>query len=153
MIGSPHYWAFVVAIRRRLANAKHRPTEEELRAAEAYDAQWQIEDEFERLVQNAIDRVPAELRGYMSNVTIVVEDEPPPDANLLGLYQGIPLTSRGHGYTGTLPDKITIYRGPLERHYGHDPDRLADEVRRVVWHEIAHHFGISDQHLIEIDRY
>ena len=55
--------------------------------------------------------------------------------------------------TGALPDKITIYRGPLERMCGTNSDRLADEVTRTVWHEIAHHFGISDQRLVEIDRY
>jgi predicted Zn-dependent protease with MMP-like domain len=89
----------------------------------------------------------------MSNVEIVVEPEPPPGQPLLGLYQGIPLTQRTSGYTGALPDKITIYQGPLERLYGHDTDRLRREVRRVVLHEIAHHFGISDERLIELDRY
>src|SRR5207237_431774 len=72
---------------------------------------------------------------------------------LLGLYQGVPLTRRGSYYSGALPDKITIYRGPLERLYGHDPEALRRQVRRVVLHEIAHHFGISDERLIEIDRY
>jgi predicted Zn-dependent protease with MMP-like domain len=108
---------------------------------------------FDELVQDAVERLPADLRRFMANVSIVVEDEPPPGAHLLGLYQGVPLTRRGGGYAGALPDKITIYRLPLERHYGHDRGRLADEVRRVVWHEIAHHFGISDARLIEIDRY
>jgi predicted Zn-dependent protease with MMP-like domain len=111
------------------------------------------DDAFEQLVQDAVDALPAELRRAMSNVAIVVEDEPPPDSRLLGLYRGVPLTSRSGGYAGALPDKITIYRGPIERYAGHDPDRLASEVRRVVWHEIAHHFGISDERLIEIDRY
>ena len=88
----------------------------------------------------------------------MVEEEPPPGQNLLGLYQGIPLTRRGGGYgaplySGALPDKITIYREPLVRHYGADAERLAREVRRVVWHELAHYFGISDARLIEIDRY
>jgi predicted Zn-dependent protease with MMP-like domain len=72
---------------------------------------------------------------------------------VLGLYQGIPLNRRSHMYAGVLPDKITIYRGPLERLYGADPDRLRHEIRRVVLHELAHHFGISDERLIEIDRY
>ena len=107
----------------------------------------------EALVIEAIDTIPAEFARHLHNVAVVVEDEPPPDANLLGLYHGIPLTRRGSGYTGALPDKITIYRGPLERHYGGDPERLAAQVRRTVWHEIAHHFGISDARLIEIDRY
>ena len=89
----------------------------------------------------------------MSNVGIAVDDEPPPGHRLLGLYHGVPLTRRGAFYGNVLPDLITIYRGPLERHYGHDPELLAAEVRRVVLHEIAHHFGISDERLIEIDRY
>jgi predicted Zn-dependent protease with MMP-like domain len=108
---------------------------------------------FEEYAQDALDSLPADLRGQMSNVQIVVEDEPPAGQPLLGLYQGIPLTRRGSYYGGVLPDKITIYRGPLVRLYGQDPERLRREVRRVVLHEIAHHFGISDERLIEIDRY
>lgn len=72
---------------------------------------------------------------------------------LLGLYQGVPLTRRTSGYGGVPPDKISIYRGPLERLYGNDDDRLRAAVRRVVLHEIAHHFGISDERLRELDRY
>jgi len=72
---------------------------------------------------------------------------------LLGLYQGIPLTRRTRYYSGVLPDKISIYRGPLERHYGHDRALLNRQIRRVVLHEIAHHFGISDERLVELDRY
>jgi len=89
----------------------------------------------------------------MDNVAIVIENEPPPGQPLLGLYHGIPLTRRTSGYAGALPDRISIYRGPLERHYGGDAGRLQTEVRRVVLHEIAHHFGISDERLVEIDRY
>jgi predicted Zn-dependent protease with MMP-like domain len=109
--------------------------------------------EFVRFAQAAIDSLPAELRARMSNVDIVVEDEPPYGQPLLGLYQGIPLTMRTSHYAGVLPDKITLYRGPLERLAGDDLARLEAEVRRVVLHEIAHHFGISDERLIEIDRY
>jgi predicted Zn-dependent protease with MMP-like domain len=109
--------------------------------------------DFEAAVRDALDDLPAELRDAMSNVDIVVEEEPPPGSRLLGLYQGIPLTRRTSSYQGALPDKITIYRGPLERHYGSDTDLLRSQVRRVVWHEVAHHFGISDEWLIEIDRY
>jgi predicted Zn-dependent protease with MMP-like domain len=65
----------------------------------------------------------------------------------------VPLTRRTSQYGAVLPDKITIYRGPLVRLYGRDGDRLRREVRRVVLHELAHHFGISDERLIEIDRY
>jgi len=89
----------------------------------------------------------------MSNVDIVVEEEPPAGEPLLGLYRGVPLTRRGSGYAGVLPDKVTIFRGPIERLAGGERDRLRGEIRRVVLHEVAHHFGISDARLIEIDRY
>ena len=110
-------------------------------------------DDFEDSAQAAIDSLPDDLREAMSNVAIMVEDEPPPGQPLLGLYEGVPLTRRTTGYSGVPPDKITIYRGPLERHYGHDPALLQQQIRRVVLHEIAHHFGISDERLHELDRY
>ena len=111
------------------------------------------ETDFEDAVQAAIGSLPPDLAATMSNVAIVVEDEPPPGMPLLGLYEGIPLTSRTSGYSGVAPDKITIYRLPLERLYGHDPALLRSQIRRVVLHEIAHHFGISDDRLRELDRY
>ena len=120
-----------------------------LEDADQYDSAL----EFEQLVELALDSLPAELRDQISNVELVVEDEPPPGRPLLGLYQGVPLTRRGSYYTGALPDKITIYRGPLERLSGGDADELRRQVRHVVLHEVAHHFGISDRRLIEIDRY
>jgi predicted Zn-dependent protease with MMP-like domain len=111
------------------------------------------EADFEQCVQEALDSLPAELRGFMSNVAVVVEDEPPGGRPLLGLYQGVPLTRRGSSYGAVLPDKISVYRGPLERHYGADSDRLREEIRHVVLHEVAHHFGISDERLREMERY
>ena len=110
-------------------------------------------ERFEEYAHDALDSLPTDLREHMSNVEIVVEAEPPPGQPLLGLYQGVPLTKRGSQYGGALPDKITLYRGPLLRLYGHNSELLRREVRRVVLHEIAHHFGISDERLIEIDRY
>ena len=110
-------------------------------------------DVFAEYVQEALNSLPDELQERMSNVEIVVDDEPPPGQRLLGLYQGVPLTHRTSSYGAVLPDKITIFRRPLLRLYGSDPERLRREVRRVVLHEIAHHFGISDERLIEIDRY
>jgi predicted Zn-dependent protease with MMP-like domain len=109
--------------------------------------------EYERVVQEALDSLPAELSAAISNVAIVIEEEPPPGQRLLGLYQGIPLTRRGTAYGAVLPDTITLYRGPLERLYGHDPQRLRAEIKHVVLHEVAHHFGISDERLIELGRY
>jgi predicted Zn-dependent protease with MMP-like domain len=117
------------------------------------DADFQDELRFEEYAREALDSLPPDLRKEMSNVEIVVDDEPPPGSRLLGLYEGIPLTRRTSWYAGVLPDKITIYRGPLERMYGREVERLRREVRRVVLHEIAHHFGISDERLVEIDRY
>jgi predicted Zn-dependent protease with MMP-like domain len=119
------------------------------------DPEWQAPDEvaFEQRVEEALDSLPPELAGLMSNVAVVVEDEPPPGLPLLGLYQGVPLTRRGSGYAAVPPDKITIFQGPLERLYGADRTRLRQEIRRVVLHEVAHHFGISDERLVELDRY
>jgi predicted Zn-dependent protease with MMP-like domain len=108
---------------------------------------------FEQSVQDAVDGLPADLRKAMSNVEIVIEDEPPAGQPLLGLYQGVPLTRRTSGYGNVPPDKISIYRGPLERLYGDDAAVLESQIRRVVLHEIAHHFGISDERLRELDRY
>jgi predicted Zn-dependent protease with MMP-like domain len=111
------------------------------------------EQEFEVEIENALASLPDDLRDAVSNVEIVVEQEPPAGQPLLGLYQGIPLTRRGSWYGGVLPDKITIYRGPLERLYGGDPERLRRQTRHVVLHEVAHHFGISDERLEELGRY
>ncbi len=108
---------------------------------------------FESWVQEAIDSLPPEIDRMMDNVAIVIEDEPPPGMPLLGLYNGVPLTRRTSSYAGIRPDKISIYQRPLERHYGHDQALLRQQVHRVVLHEIAHHFGISDERLVEIDRY
>lgn len=111
------------------------------------------DERFEAYARRALEALPPELRARLSNVEIVVEQEPPPGSRLLGLYQGVPLTRRGSGYSGVLPDKITIFRGPLERLYGPDEAVLEAEVRRVVLHELAHHFGIDDERLVELGRY
>ena len=107
---------------------------------------------FEDMVVEALDGLPEELGRLMQNVAVTVEHDPGPPG-LLGLYEGIPLTERSSWYAGVRPDKISIYRGPLERIYGHDPELLQQMIRRVVLHEIAHHFGISDERLVELDRY
>jgi predicted Zn-dependent protease with MMP-like domain len=109
--------------------------------------------DFEQAIDEALESLPDDLRRAMSNVSIVLEEEPPEGQPLLGLYHGIPLTERTSFYGGVLPDKISIYRGPLERSWGHDPDQLRRQTHRVVLHEIAHHFGISDDRLRELDRY
>ena len=108
---------------------------------------------FDELVSQALDSLPEDISSLMSNVAVVVEDEPPAGLPLLGLYSGVPLTRRTSWYGAVPPDKITIYQGPLERHFGHSDELLRRQVRRVVVHEIAHHFGISDERLRELDRY
>jgi len=110
-------------------------------------------ERFEAWVEEALDSLPPDIAGLIDNVAFVVEEEPPRGQPLLGLYHGVPQTRRTSSYAGALPDVITIYRGPLERIYGHDPGLLHAQVRRTVLHEIAHHFGISDERLVEIDRY
>ena len=105
---------------------------------------------FEDHVRAALDSLPPDLRAAMSNVEIVVEDENPEDPDLFGLYLGIPLTDRGEGYAGALPDKIAVYRIPLEEEFGDDPAVLEEEIRITVLHEIAHHFGIDEDRLAEL---
>jgi predicted Zn-dependent protease with MMP-like domain len=109
--------------------------------------------DFEECVQQALEALPHDLRAAMSNIEIVIEEEPPAGQPLLGLYRGVPLTYRTSAYGGVPPDKISIFRGPLERRYGRNAAVLRDQIRRVVLHEIAHHFGISDERLRELDRY
>jgi len=107
-------------------------------------------DEFERHVDQALGSLPAELRRAIDNVEIVVVDENAEDPDLFGLYVGIPLTERGSGYAGALPDVIEIYRLPLEEEFGHDTALLHEEIRVTVLHELAHHFGIDDARLDEL---
>jgi predicted Zn-dependent protease with MMP-like domain len=104
---------------------------------------------FEEHVERVLASLPADLREAMSNVEIVVEDENAEDPDLFGLYFGIPLTERGD-YSGVLPDKIAIYRLPLEEEFGDNPSVLEDEIRITVLHEIAHHFGIDEDRLDEL---
>jgi predicted Zn-dependent protease with MMP-like domain len=105
---------------------------------------------FEEHVRRAVESLPDELREAMSNVAIVIADENPEDPELYGLYTGVPLTDRGQGYAGALPDKIEIYRVPLEDEFGDDPELLEEEIRVTVLHEIAHHFGIDEDRLHEL---
>ena len=105
---------------------------------------------FEDHVQRALDSLPRDLRRAMSNVEVVVEEENAEEPDLFGLYLGIPLVERDSGYAGVLPDKIAIYRKPLEEEFGDDPEVLEDEIRITVLHEIAHHFGIDEDRLADL---
>lgn len=105
---------------------------------------------FEDAVADALDAVPAELARLMDNVVVLVEDDPPPDdPDLLGLYEGTPLTERDDGWAGSLPDRITIFRNPTLDLCDTVED-VVEEVRVTVVHEIAHHFGIDDDRLHEL---
>ncbi len=106
---------------------------------------------FDDAVADALDLVPPELTRLMDNVVILVEDRPPPgEPDLLGLYEGTPLTERGEWWaTGALPDRITIYRLPTLA-FCDSVAEVAEEVAVTVVHEIAHHFGISDARLHDL---
>ena len=107
-------------------------------------------DRFEALVSDALDTVPAELTDLIDNCVVLVEDEPPAgDAELLGIYEGTPLTERDSGYTMVMPDRITIFRNPTLAMCASE-DEVVEEVAITVVHEIAHHFGIDDERLHEL---
>jgi predicted Zn-dependent protease with MMP-like domain len=103
---------------------------------------------FEEMVVTALDGLPEALGRLMSNVAVTVEHAPGPPG-VLGLYQGTPLTSRGTYYAGVLPDRITIYQQAICA-ICRTEDEVADQVRRTVIHEVAHHFGIGDERLSEL---
>ena len=113
--------------------------------------------DFYELVERALEGLPPELAALLDNIAIVVDDWPEystplaqdyPKDMLYGLYEGVPLTERGWGYHGALPDKITIFRGPLERDFTRE--ELEEQVRITVVHEIAHHFGFGEERLEDL---
>src|SRR5215212_8364001 len=107
-------------------------------------------ERFEELVGEALDTIPPELTALIDNCVVLVEDDPPADdPDLLGLYDGTPLTERDQGYSLVLPDRITIFRNPTLAMCGSD-EEVVEEVRITVVHEIAHHFGIDDERLHEL---
>ncbi len=135
-------------------HARHRRADSDPRRRPVDGFRATSRDRFERLVGQAVDALPPQLLGYLDNVQITVEDVPPEDPAghgeeiLLGLYEGVPRTERGFG-DGMLPDRITLYRRPLEAR-ARNQQELAEVVRDTVIHEIAHHFGIDDDHLDEL---
>ena len=103
---------------------------------------------FEEHVRSALDSLPPHLAEALKNIAVVVEDEHPHDPDLFGLYEGVPLPERGD-WAGSLPDRITIYRLPLEESFP-DPAELECEIRVTVLHELAHYFGIDEDRLEEL---
>ena len=104
---------------------------------------------FDEHVRAALDELPPALAAALENVAVVVEDEHPDDPDLYGLYEGVPLTERTSWDGGHLPDRITIYRRPLEEEFT-DPAELREEIRITVLHELAHYFGIDEDRLDEL---
>jgi predicted Zn-dependent protease with MMP-like domain len=100
---------------------------------------------FEDHVRAALDELPPNIASALENIAVVVEDENPEDPDLLGLYHGVPLPERGD-VAGLLPDKIAIYRMPLEESFP-DPAELREEIRITVLHELAHYFGLDEEQI------
>lgn len=103
---------------------------------------------FEDHVRTALDALPAHIAAALENIAVVVEDENPYDPDLYGLYEGIPLPERGD-LAGSLPDRIAIYRRPLEHDF-RDPAALEREIRITVLHELGHYFGLDEGRLAEL---
>lgn len=118
--------------------------------------------EFEELVSDALDELPETIREMLENIEVVARHFPTREQlrengiaskyGLFGLYEGVPLTDRTASYGMVLPDKITIFKEPIES-VCRTPEEAAEEIRRTVKHELAHHFGISDDHLESMGRY
>jgi predicted Zn-dependent protease with MMP-like domain len=117
--------------------------------------------EFTKIVEEGIKAIPEGFRDKLSNVQLVVEEKPSPaqfqklnlstGSLLFGLYEGIPQTKRGMGYSGVLPDKITIFQAPIEQVAGGSKERIKQIVKDTVYHEIAHHFGTNEERIRQIE--
>lgn len=110
------------------------------------------DEQFDQLITRAMDELPQKYIKGLDNVAIVMADEPTEEQTikmkldhqhlLLGLYEGIPLTQRGTGYTFVLPDKITLFKNSLLR-ISHDEESFFEQIKRTIWHEIAHYYGLN----------
>jgi predicted Zn-dependent protease with MMP-like domain len=121
---------------------------------------WQVsDDEFQALINEALQSLPGEHARTISNVAILYEDDPSPqqrqelqlrnDQTLFGLYQGVPLSQR-QGMRPMLPDKITIFKGPMERSVDNLP-ALKEQIRHTLWHEIGHYYGLDHARIRELE--
>lgn len=119
------------------------------------------DEEFEELVNKALDHIPKLYQENLNNVAITIADEPTPeqrqklklrcDQTLFGLYEGIPLTHRGAGYNLVIPDRITIFKLPMV-HFTSNKEELAEQVRHTLWHEIAHYYGLNHAQIHKLER-
>ncbi len=143
--GEGPIFAIVRAAEREEAHQRHPHAEARTHANDPLS-------HFEELVRRAIDDIPEEFAAQMENLEVFIEDEPSyellrrtgvkPGYTLLGLYEGVPLTHQSH-FQGTMPEKITLFRGPIERHAFFMPARIEHQVRATLLHELAHHFGMD----------
>ncbi len=118
------------------------------------------QDEFEKIVSIAIDAIPEKYFKRLNNVAFVSADDPSPEQrrklklrdnqSLFGLYEGVPLTKRASGYNMVLPDKITIFKNPIEQ-ASSSMDELQKLVQNTVWHEVAHYFGLDHTQIHELE--
>ena len=119
------------------------------------------DEQFDALITRAMDELPQEYITGLDNVAIVYDDEPTPEQKdkmkidrhhlLLGLYEGIPLTHRGSGYSFVLPDKITLFKYPILAVVNNE-EELFEQIKRTLWHEIAHFYGLSHDHMDALRR-
>lgn len=117
------------------------------------------DSEFDQLISRAMDELPQKYIKGLDNVAIVYADDPDENQRikaqlrenslLLGLYEGIPLTQRGAGYSGVLPDKITLFKHPILA-IVHSPEQLFEQIKRTLWHEIAHYYGLNHDRIDEL---
>ena len=120
------------------------------------------DEQFDALVTRAMNELPQEYITNLNNVAITYAEEPTPQQLvkqgvrhgqlLLGLYEGIPLTQRGAGYTFVLPDKITLFKQPIQM-VSNSPEALFEQIKRTLWHEIAHHYGLNHDRIHGIEKH
>jgi predicted Zn-dependent protease with MMP-like domain len=118
-------------------------------------------EQFQALVEEAIDAIPARFAREVKNVAICIEDEPSdellddmemgPDDILLGLYQGVPLPERGAGHGNVLPDRITLFQRTIEEECDGDEDEIVVAIGETLIHELGHYFGLSEDEIMEIE--
>ena len=118
------------------------------------------DEKFNEIVSKAIDNIPAKYGKHIKNLAFVVEDEPNaeqrrklglgPEQSLFGLYEGVPLTKRNGSYNLVLPDKITIFKSPVESN-ANNLDELQEQVNKTLWHEVAHYYGLGHANIKELE--